>query len=386
MDNFFGFTKTELDILKATYTATEIYQQPKLWKETFEIINRNKKQIKSFLDENLNKHGLRIILTGAGTSAYIGDTIYLHLHQKLGKRVEAIATTDFVANPDYYIDDNIPTILVSFARSGNSPESVATYELFENKVKDLSHIVITCNKDGELSKKASLNKNNLVLLMPEKSNDKGFAMTSSFTCMMLAILLLFDIDNLDSNKAIVDEISTIAQNTIETNWIEAKKLSDFDAERIVYVGSGVFKGLCKEMALKNLELTSGKQITVSESILGFRHGPKSIINDNTLLIILTSTNDYTSLYDYDLIHEIFSDNGDQKLSILSYIDRKTFKDSCHHYINFNGSKLDDVFVSFNYIVLGQITSLFNSLKLGISPDNPRPDGTVNRVVKGVIIH
>ena len=290
MNKIFGFTKEELSSLKATYTANEIYQQPELWKETLNIVENNKEAINKFLEKNLNKDNVKIILTGAGTSAYVGDTIYLYLAKKLGKRVEAIATTDFVSNPDEYIDENANTLLVSYARSGNSPESVGTYDLFENKDKNLAHIVVTCNKEGELAKKSQEKEGNLVLIMPEKSNDKSFAMTSSFTCMTLATLLLSDIANLEKNKKIVEELATKGQASLDNQWKDAKAISDLGAERIVYVGSGALKGLCHEMALKNLELTSGKQVTVCESILGFRHGPKSIINNNTLVIFLCSNN------------------------------------------------------------------------------------------------
>ena len=285
-----------------------------------------------------------------------------------------------------YIDENANTILVSYARSGNSPESVGTYDLFEKKVKNLAHIVVTCNKEGELAKKSQEKEGNLVLIMPEKSNDKSFAMTSSFTCMTLATLLLFDIANLEKNKKIVEELATKGQASLDNQWKDAKAISDLGAERIVYVGSGALKGLCHEMALKNLELTSGKQVTVCESILGFRHGPKSIINNNTLVIFLCSTNDYTALYDYDLIKEVYNDEGTQKVAVLNYFDRENLKEISHKYITANGSKLDDTFIAFNYIIFGQMISFFNSLRLGISPDNPRPDGTVNRVVQGVIIH
>ena len=386
MNKIFGFNQEELSSLKATYTANEIYQQPELWKETLNIVENNKDAINKFLEKNLNKDNVRIILTGAGTSAYVGDTIYLYLAKKLGKRVEAIATTDFVSNPDEYIDESANTILVSYARSGNSPESVGTYDLFEKKVKNLAHIVVTCNKEGELAKKSQEKEGNLVLLMPEKSNDKSFAMTSSFTCMTLATLLLFDIANLEENKKIVEELATKGQASLDNQWKDAKAISDLGAERIVYVGSGALKGLCHEMALKNLELTSGKQVTVCESILGFRHGPKSIINNNTLVIFLCSTNDYTALYDYDLIKEVYNDEGTQKVAVLNYFDRENLKEISHKYITANGSKLDDTFIGFNYIIFGQMISFFNSLRLGISPDNPRPDGTVNRVVQGVIIH
>ena len=128
MNKIFGFTQEELSSLKATYTANEINQQPELWKETLNIVENNKEAINKFLEKNLNKDNVRIILTGAGTSAYVGDTIYLYLAKKLGKRVEAIATTDFVSNPDEYIDENANTILVSYARSGNRAERVGSYD------------------------------------------------------------------------------------------------------------------------------------------------------------------------------------------------------------------------------------------------------------------
>jgi tagatose-6-phosphate ketose/aldose isomerase len=382
---FFGMEMERINELGAMYTATEIRQQPKLWGETYNIVKENEEAIKSFLDRKL-KSNTRIILTGAGTSDYVGDTIYLHLAKKLNLRVEAIATTDLVSNPAEFIEEDTPTILVSYARSGNSPESVGAYDIFGENVKDISQLVITCNKDGELAKKAAKSDNNLCLLMPELSNDKSFAMTSSFSCMLLASLLVFDINNLDENKKYVDIVVNQGNNILDNKWKDIKDLVDYNASRVVYLGSGVLKGLCQEMALKNLELTSGKVVTVCESVLGFRHGPKSIINDDTLVIFMNSNNKYTNLYDMDLIKEIHGDTGKHKLAVISYKKNDELNGLCDKYLNIDGEEIPEVYTVFNYMLFGQVFGLFSSLKLGISPDNPRPDGTVNRVVKGVIIH
>lgn len=381
----FGMEMDKINALGATYTATEIKQQPKLWLETYNIVKENEETIKDFFKRRL-KSNTRIILTGAGTSDYVGDTAYLHLAKTLNLRVEAIATTDLVSNPYEFIEEDTPTILVSYARSGNSPESVGAYDIFQENIKDISQLVITCNKEGELAKKARDCNNNLCLLMPELSNDKSFAMTSSFSCMLLATLLSFDIENIDKNKKYVDIVVNQGNEILENKWQDVKELVDYDAERIVYLGSGILKGLCQEMALKNLELTSGKKVTVCESVLGFRHGPKSIINDNTLVIFMNSTNKYTNLYDIDLIKEISGDSGDHKLAVISYRKNEELNGLCNKYIEIDGQAIPEVFTVFNYMLFGQMFGLFSSLKLGISPDNPRPDGTVNRVVKGVIIH
>ena len=381
----FGKSLEELEKIKAIFTATEIRQQPELWRETYKLILDQKESIQRFINKNVDKN-TRIVLTGAGTSDYVGDTVALELNKKLEAKVEAIATTDIVSNPNEHIEKNVKTILVSYARSGNSPESIGAYDLFENNVDDITQIVITCNKDGDLAKRCVNNEKNMLVLMPEKSNDKSFAMTSSFSCMTLATLLIFDIENIEKNKEFVEIVSSQSEEILDNRWSEIKQLVDYEAERVVYLGSGTLKGLCQEMALKNLELTSGQVTTICESVLGFRHGPKSIINDKTLVIIMATNEEYTKLYDIDLIKEIHNDLGNHKLAVITYENDEIMKENCSNYICVNGKTIPNIYKIFNYMIFGQMFGYLNSLKLNISPDNPRPDGTVNRVVKGVVIH
>ncbi|MDR5588854.1 SIS domain-containing protein [Clostridium aquiflavi] len=381
----FGKTVEELEKLKAINTSKEIMQQPDLWKETYKIIYDKRDEIKSFLKKNISTN-TRIILTGAGTSDYVGQTALLELRSKINARIEAIATTDLVSNPKEYMEKDTQTILISYARSGNSPESVGAYDLFEKDITNISQVVITCNEEGELAKKAITNNNNLVLFMPTESNDKGFAMTSSFSCMLLATILMFDIDNIENNKTFVDLVSEQGEDILKNNWNDVCDLVNYECNRVVYLGSGILKALSQEMALKGLELTSGKIVTIFESVMGFRHGPKSIINDKTLIIIMNSTDKYTNLYDLDLINEIYNDSGNHKLAVISYENNEKLKAICDKCIEINGASVPEIYTVFNYILFGQMFGLFNSIKLKISPDNPRPDGTVNRVVKGVHIH
>ena len=386
MNKIFGFTESDLLRLGAIHTAREIYQQPNLWTEVIEIIKDNEVQLKKINQKINSLNDIRIVLSGAGTSAYIGDVAETYLKSLLNKRVESIATTDVISNPKEHIEKKTPTILVSFARSGNSPESVGTYDLFDKFCDDITQVVITCNQDGKLAKKALKSDKNIVILMPKESNDKSFAMTSSFTCMLLASLIIFDIDNLENKKEIVNKLVCNGQTILTENWSDIKELANENIERVVYVGSGCLKGLSREAALKNLELTSGKIISVCESILGFRHGPKSIINEKTLVIMFASQNDYTRLYDLDLAKEIFNDKGNHKLWVISNDNSKFFKENSNKLSVIDKGYISEAFVALNYILFAQIFAFMNSIKLGVSPDNPRPDGTVNRVVKGVKIY
>lgn len=92
-------------------------------------------------------------MTGAGTSGFVGETCEPYLKRLLDKKVEAIATTDLVANPKNYFIKDVPTLLISFARSGNSPESIHAVKLANEIVKELYQVIITCNESGKLALK-----------------------------------------------------------------------------------------------------------------------------------------------------------------------------------------------------------------------------------------
>lgn len=385
----FGFDKDKWIELNGYNTASEIYRQPKLWLETVKIIESSKDSINRFMKERLDKDKLRVIFTGAGTSAYVGEIVISRLNKE-GKYIyEAIPTTHIVADPEAYFKKDIPTILVSFARSGNSPESVAAYNLANKLIDDISHVFITCNKRGKLVNISKHDKNVLLLLMPEESNDKGFAMTSSFSCMTLAASLIFDIANFDTNKEKVNQMVSTGRNVLDEGYNELNQILNYDYSRVVYLGSGSFYGLAKESALKLLELTRGKIISLSESVLGFRHGPKSIVDDNTLIFVFVSGDPYTRKYDLDLLNEICQDGGRHKVIAISGNYYKDIENSCHHYISLNKGKNDIDNTAFTFLLFAlyaQVFALLSSVKTKIEPDNPSPGGLVNRVVKGVIIH
>lgn len=383
--------KKDIESLKksnAYFTAKEINQQPELWRETVSTLQEKKKEIQAYIENRKIMPGLRIILTGAGTSAYIGDIAAPYLSKKLNLKIDAIPTTDIVSSPEDYLKAEVPTILVSFARSGNSPESLAAYNLAEQLVQNLSQIVITCNEEGQLAKQCMKNSENLLLFMPKESNDKSFAMTSSFTCMLLTALLIFDLNNFDKNMSILDCVVKQGEAILSTKVEEMAELVELGYERVVYLGSSSLAGLSKEAALKNLELTSGKVCTICESTLGFRHGPKSIINDKTLAFVFVSSDEYTRKYDLDIIREINNDKGSHKVVPITQSSEWILKDDAYKVLvsdNCN-TTLDDAYAAIDYILYAQLFSFFYSLYLGISPDNPKPDGTVNRVVKGVNIY
>ena len=381
------YTKEELLELGAEITTREIYQQPDVWKEAFEAYQEKREEIAAFLQDIAAKHDyIKVILTGAGTSAYVGDTLVPYFKEVYDERkwnFNAIATTDIVTNPQTYLKKEVPTVLVSFARSGNSPESVATVDLAKALVDELYQVTITCAAEGELALQAHGDDRNLLLLQPAASNDAGFAMTSSFTSMMLTALLVFDPEEFSVKSKRFEVLSNLSRKVLD-NAADVKELVDLEFNRVIYLGAGPFFGLAHEAQLKILELTAGQVATMYESPVGFRHGPKSLINEDTVVLVFGTTTDYTRKYDLDLVREVAGDQIARRVVLLS--DQAFGLENVKEVVLGCSGVLNDVYRVFPYIVYGQLFALLTSLKVGNKPDTPSPTGTVNRVVQGVIIH
>lgn len=384
-----GVEISKLEDCSGLNTAKEIIQQPDTWRESVKNLIKNKIEIKSFIDSFLSKKEFRIILTGAGTSAFAGEVCEPYLTSLLNKRVEAIATTDLVASPKSYFIKDIPTLLVSFARSGNSPESVHAVNLATQLVDDLYQVVITCNENGKLAKNTVNDEKSLLLLMPPQTNDLGFAMTSSFTTMVLNAMAVFNIDNIENFSSDVDKLSNSVNDFIENNIEKVTSLANEDFERIVYLGSSTSKGIARESALKVLELTAGKVNASYDTPLGFRHGPKSVVDDETVSVIYISNEEYTRKYDLDLAKEMLAHKKNDKVVIVGdniEEDILNKADYVFNVENINYTVENEVLLPLQQIIFGQMLSFLKSVNLGITPDNPCPTGEVNRVVQGVILH
>ncbi|MED3564234.1 SIS domain-containing protein [Bacillus xiapuensis] len=384
----FTLSQETLKPLGASITTAEIKQQPELWGETFALYTAKNNKIETFLKNLTEKHDrVRVIFTGAGTSAYVGDTVTPYLKGKVNEKqwdLMSVPTTAIVSNLYQFLKEDIPTLLISFARSGNSPESVATVELAEQVVTNLYQITITCSKDGELAQRAERDENNLLLLMPERSNDQGFAMTGSYTCMALTALLIFDTLPIEEKLNMVETIRRLGESVISrSDDIEQMVSTEFD--RIIYLGSGGFEGLAREAQLKILELTAGKIATSFDSSLGFRHGPKSFVNEKSVVFVFVSNQPYTRRYDLDMLNELRQDQIASLICAVSVDGDDNYAGDTFLFDS-DGRIVPDAYLSLPYVMFGQAIALLSSIKVGNKPDTPSPSGMVNRVVKGVTIH
>lgn len=366
----------------------EIAHQPKVWLKTYAVINDNKQRILSFFEE-VFKEDTDVILTGAGSSAFIGGVASGIL---LGRRdvvARSVPTTDLVTHPEHYLTKDKRTLMVSFARSGNSPESIAGVDIANKYCKEIYHIIITCNKSGRLFTEPSRD-NILKILLPEDTNDVSLAMTSSFTSMLLAYILIGRIDTIESEKKSIEVIAKWVKSFIKRAKKEVEQIASLTFKRAVFLGSGPLGVVARESHLKLQELTDGEVICKFDTFLGFRHGPKVVIDDTTLIVYQLSDDAYSQMYELDLIKQINSSNKGmaQVLIAKEPILIEGFKPDLELFFTNTSdeSALDIEYLSVAHVVFAQMLGYYKSIQLGLDPDSPSTSGAIARVVEGVTIY
>ncbi len=368
------------------HTIREIEHQPKMWMETFGIVAAMKAEVERFVAGNQINRETRIVLTGAGTSAFIADTAACLFIRDGYDRARSVATTDIVSAPESFLSPD-DKLFVSFARSGNSPESVAAYSIARKYCHDARHLIITCNPDGCLARQADPEKD-CVVVLPDGTNDRSLAMTSSFSSMLVASLLCKNIATLDAERAKLEAAAAFAAHILENDVQEALAgMTAKTVRRAVFLGSGALKGIACECHLKLQELTDGQIMCSFDSFLGLRHGPKAVINEETLVVYLLSDDPYTRQYEFDLIDQVGKENRPAGQIVVSLVP-SGITEGIDYEIDAPASEalMAGEYKYVPYVLAGQLLGYYFSLSKGLNPDAPSVRGTISRVVNGVTIY
>lgn len=384
-------SESDKEKLGVVFTPAEINQQPAIWNKTVDIIQSKNSKLRKFIDKTgvlLNPES-SIVITGAGTSEFVGNSVSTMLQGELGIPVSSVSTTDFILQPKNYLIENYTKLVISVGRSGDSPESVATYRKTKIQAPDAWQMIITCNGNGKLANEARNDSRSFLLVLPEETNDKGLAMTSSFSSMVLALISLAFLDSMDKFMTLISLASTSAQRILENKAEIIRKFIETDSDRVLYLGSGGLKGAAQEAHLKILEMTNGMIVSKYNSYIGLRHGPQVFVNDRALVIAYLSGNRDVLRYELDLLKEMQLKKQGKDYLLLCHKADDEIRSLQGHIIEIlpdSEEEFPDVFRVLTDIVVGQLAGLFKSLQLGLKPDSPSSSGTINRVVKGITIY
>jgi tagatose-6-phosphate ketose/aldose isomerase len=368
----------------ALYTSKEIAGQPELWLKVYRQVLAEKTRISTYLAEALPGVS-KIILTGAGTSAYIGLTLNGIFNRMLNVHTDAVATTDLVSHPGNYFFSHETIMLVSFARSGNSPESTAVVNLADKLSKKCFHIIITCDVEGNLAKWQTTSPK-LVIVLPPEANDKSLAMTGSYSGMLLCGLLISRLSEIEALAPQIETLHSYGVKILETYAPRIKEIASIDFKRVVFLGSGPFYGTATESNLKLQELTDGNIICKNHSYLGFRHGPKAVTDEDTLIVFIFSNIPFVMQYERDLV--LSMKKGKKPLFTIGIFesDVNDMEFDLEIKLSESGSQLDEEMLAICSILPAQLLGLYKSLALGLNPDSPSESGAISRVVEDVTIY
>jgi tagatose-6-phosphate ketose/aldose isomerase len=375
----------ERESLGLAHTLREILQQPQTWRRTYRKVKQFSTEIEAFLTRARVGAGrpLNVLLVGAGTSDYVGKSVCALLQNEWSCNVQVVPSTDLLTNMEDHILPDFDQLWISFSRSGDSSEGVAVLEQAFIAHPLIKHLVVTCNENGRMAQFGNRD-NVLSLVLDDAVNDRGLAMTSSYSNMVIAAQALAHIRTLDAYEAVVERLATSAATVLPTAASFCKRLVDEGFSRVCFLGTGPLKAAAIESGLKVMELTGGRVIALTESFLGLRHGPLSAINPDTLVVGFLSTNARSRAFELDLVQEICDKKLTEKCVIVASMDDATsFKNRLCLGLP---EAVADLYLPPLFVLVGQLLGLSASLREGLRPDEPSPDGAISRVVSHVTIH
>jgi tagatose-6-phosphate ketose/aldose isomerase len=371
------------------HTPEEIHGQVELWQDTCSRVEKRIDDIRSFLKPFSEWGRNSCILAGAGTSEFIGYCVEGLFRRNLSLPTNVFSTTRIVTNPEDTVIGGSKTLMVSFARSGNSPESIGAVRIADSTSENISHLVVTCNEKGNLMQLIEGRKKNLAIALHRKTNDSGLAMTSSFSNMVVAAQAIAHVDHFQSYNRFFEQLVTCGMEVLHSAPDIIERLCRLDFNRAVFLGSGSNFGTAVESHLKLQELTSGAVMCAYDTFPGLRHGPEAVIDKNTVVVAFLSRDPYVQRYELDLLGEL-KEKGLGKATLLSCAaatgDIRDLSDYQVQYDPGLSCDLPDILTPPVHVIMGQLLGLFKSVQLGFKPDAPSESGVIHRVVKGVKVY
>jgi tagatose-6-phosphate ketose/aldose isomerase len=365
------------------HTIREICQQPVTWSDTAGRMKDFQTEIRESMAQCE-----RIVLTGSGSSQYAGDCVAPALRRDLRLPVEVQGGGSLLLGATASVAGE-PTLVVSLARSGQSPESAAVVHRLLATEPRTKHLILTCNSKGRLARQFAENSRVRIVSLSEEVHDRSLVMTSSFTNLSLSARFLGWLDRPAEFAAMAGRLDSAARRLLIA-WPD--RLSTFvsgNIDRMIFLGDGCRFGAAKESALKLLEMTGGKVATMAETYLGLRHGPMCFVNERTLLVCFLSSDPLIRAYERDLIAELDAKKLGVRKLVAGVEDPGAGlckgSDLAISY-EYPGQDADDADLALLDVMIGQILGFHRCREEGLQPDSPSKTGVISRVVGDFRIH
>jgi D-galactosamine 6-phosphate deaminase/isomerase len=373
------------------HTPREIWQQPATWSKTYERCREHSAE----LNDALRRAGIgrgstsspTVYLVGAGTSDYTGRALAPLLRRRWGCDVWPIPSTTLLTDFEEFHRPGREYLWISFSRSGESPEGVALLEQALDRHREIRHVVITCNQQGPMAQLCLRHPDRAVaLVLDDAVNDRGLAMTSSFSNMVLAGQCVGHLEEFAQFGEVVARMSETGRQFLPAAAETAAAITMLGCTRACFVGAGVLRAVADESSLKVVELSAGKVTTMAETPLGLRHGPLSSVDSQTLFVAYLSSDARRRGYEVDLLREIDRKQLGRVRAVVTAGSGDDVSALADYTLSLNCADFPDQYRPVLDVMLGQLIGLFASMRCGLKPDQPSPGGTITRVVAPIKLY
>jgi len=368
------------------HTLREICQQPLTWPKTAVAMGAAADRLASALAAaGIPARSGEVVLTGSGSSFFAGECAAVHLQESLGVGTRALPAGHILTHPRGVLPPSGRCLLVSLARSGDSPESAAVVERFLEDER-VAQLLISCNREGALARRFRGAPRVESVVLPAETNDQSLVMTSSFTNLVLAARSLAGPG--DAFRKSAAKLAEAALALLLERAGDIATVARQPYPSVVYLASGGRLGAAHESALKMLESNGGRVVTLTDSFLGLRHGPMAAVRKDSLIVAFLSSDPVVRAYERDVLMELRRKGlGGWRLVVGERIPAELAPEPEDVRVDLAGEErsLDDGELALIDAVAGQLLAFFRCIHGGGRPDSPS-SGVIQRVVESFVIH
>lgn len=369
-------------------TLREILQQPLLWEDSAAKVFATARELQPFMRRDGDSAFRPLVLTGSGSSEYVGHCVAPVLQARLGVISRVVPAASFLTHADTCVTASDPPLVVSFARSGDSPESTAAVELLLEQFPACRHLAITCNDAGRLATAYPSDPRVMALVLDPRTNDRSLVMTSSFTNMVVAGQALAALERGDAAYLEqVRRLAALARDILFRSAADLARVAARPFRAACFLGAGAQLGAAREAALKMLEMSGGAVSTVVETPLGLRHGPMAALRDDTLVVAGLAASRRARGYAVDVLREIERKGvAMSRVVVGDALPDGLLNESDVHVAVAGYGELEEGLAAVLDVLVGQILAFFRCMADGLRPDAPSPGGVIDRVVPQFPLH
>jgi glucosamine--fructose-6-phosphate aminotransferase (isomerizing) len=343
------------------YTLAEILSQPLCW-------NTSLKQLReSGVIEEVAKQFAGAdewVFVGCGSSFYVAQAAAATMAALSGKRARALPASELLLYPEIAMAGSGRYAPVLISRSGKTSEVLKVAEGL--KTRGIKTLGISCAPGQTLE---GLVTHAIVL---PTADEQSMVMTRSFSTMLLALQALAAV--VAGKPEFVTALPQLVAPAEKLCSSLPARVREFvvghEFKDYVCLAQGPLFGIASEIALKLTEMSvSYGQVFHT---LEFRHGPKSIVSEDTLIVFLLSESGYQS--ELEVLEEI-KKLGGATMVIANHADgRARAAADMLVEIGADGPELARIAL---FPMTGQLLGMYTGLHKGHDPDRPR---NLSRVV------